>query len=135
MRVSYVIKEVRGRVSEEEAAVAEAKGQSARRGAGGALCARRGRAAHRRALAYELERSLAAAEKMRKLGGLTVERLRALAGEGVDAALSPRRALRRHALVVVGNGGMPAATTGCASGRGWPRGSTAPPSPTGCGSA
>ena len=61
-------------------------------------------------VAYELERSLVAAEKMRKLGGLTVERLRAIAGDGVDAALSPRRALRRHALVVVAGGGMAAAT-------------------------
>ena len=61
-------------------------------------------------VAYELERSLVTAEKMRKLGGLTVERLRAIAGDGVDAALSPKRALRRHALVAVGNGGMAAAT-------------------------
>jgi len=61
-------------------------------------------------IAYELERSLAAAEAMRKRGGLTVERLRALAGAGVDAVLSPKRALRRHALVTVGSGGMAAAS-------------------------
>ncbi|HEY2745719.1 MAG TPA: hypothetical protein VGL86_13885 [Polyangia bacterium] len=65
-------------------------------------------------IAYELERSLAAADRMRKLGGLTIERLRAIVGDAVDAALSPRRALRRHALVVVGAAmelsGMAAAT-------------------------
>jgi hypothetical protein len=61
-------------------------------------------------LAYAIERSIVAADAARAKGGLTVERLRALFGDEVDAALSPKRALRRHALVAVGAGGMPAAT-------------------------
>ena len=61
-------------------------------------------------MAYAVERAIVAAEAARAKGGLTVERLRALFGDEVDAALSPKRALRRHALVVVGAGGMPAAT-------------------------
>ena len=61
-------------------------------------------------LAWAVERSLAVAEAARARGGLTVERLRALLGDAVDAALSPRRALRRHALVQLGHGTLPAAT-------------------------
>lgn len=61
-------------------------------------------------LAWAVERSLAVADAARARGGLTVERLRALCGDEVDAALSPRRALRRHALVAVGAGGLAAAT-------------------------
>ena len=53
-------------------------------------------------LAYEAERGDDASE-------LTVRRVRALVGRQVDAALSPKRALRRHALVAVGVGGLPAA--------------------------
>jgi hypothetical protein len=61
-------------------------------------------------LAWAVERSLAAADAARARGGLTVERVRGLLGDEVDAALSPKRALRRHALVAVGAGGMAAAT-------------------------
>ena len=62
-------------------------------------------------LAYAVERAIVAADAARAKGGLTVERLRALleTSGDVDAALSPQRALRRHALVAVGAGGMPAA--------------------------
>ncbi|HEX9102529.1 MAG TPA: hypothetical protein VF997_10010, partial [Polyangia bacterium] len=57
------------------------------------------------ALAWESERGATPA-------ALTVRKLRALVGGEVDAALSPRRALRRHALVAVGAGGMAAADDG-----------------------
>ncbi|MGZ3405158.1 MAG: hypothetical protein ACXVAN_01855 [Polyangia bacterium] len=60
-------------------------------------------------MAYAIERSIVAADAARAKGGLTVERLRALFGDEVDAALSPKRALRQHALVAVGAGGMAAA--------------------------
>lgn len=62
-------------------------------------------------LAWAVERSIAVAEAARARGGLTVERVRAVisGGDATDAALSPRGALRRHALVVAGAGGMPSA--------------------------
>ena len=53
-------------------------------------------------LAYDAERGDDATE-------LTVRRVRAIVGAEVNAALSPKRALRRHALLAVGAGGMPAA--------------------------
>ncbi|MDB4969695.1 MAG: hypothetical protein JWN44_5384, partial [Myxococcales bacterium] len=61
-------------------------------------------------LAWAAERSLAVADAARVKGGLTVERMRGWLGDGVDRALSPNRALRRHALVAVGAGGAIAAT-------------------------
>jgi hypothetical protein len=58
-------------------------------------------------LAWAVERSLAVAQAARaRGGGLTVELVRATLGDEVDAALSPRRALRRHALVTTGAGGL-----------------------------
>ena len=62
-------------------------------------------------LAHAAERDFAVAKLARALaGGLTVELLRDALGDGVDAALSPRRPLRRHALVTAGSGGLPAAS-------------------------
>src|SRR5262249_13393714 len=62
-------------------------------------------------LAYAVERSLDVAALARaRAGALTVELVRATLGDDVDAALSPRRARRRHAVVAVGAGGLPAAT-------------------------
>lgn len=64
-------------------------------------------------LAWAVERSLAVAQLARTRSGgpgLTVELLRAtLHDAAVDAALSLKRALRRHALITVGDGGAPAA--------------------------
>ena len=53
-------------------------------------------------LAYDAEQGDDATE-------LTLRRVRAIVGAEVNAALSPKRALRRHALVAVGAGGMPGA--------------------------
>ncbi len=63
-------------------------------------------------LAHAVERAFDVAKIARAAaGGLTVELVRATLGDDVDAALSPKRALRRHALVAVGNSGGHAAAT------------------------
>jgi hypothetical protein len=59
-------------------------------------------------LAWAVERRVDVADVARAKGGLTVERLREWAGGDVDAALSLRCALRRHALVTVGAGAIAA---------------------------
>ena len=66
-------------------------------------------------LAWAVERSLALADALRPGGGLTVERVRGWLGDGVDAALSPKKALRRHALVAVGPAGTVASGAAAAS--------------------